>query len=88
MPIRTTVMCAFEEYFFRLRRNSQEAISAWALREENVYLRITRALARFENADDSHEPDRKSCIPSRTAGPAGDGRLSARGAGARNADRS
>ena len=46
-----------DEYFFRLRRNSQEAMSAWALREEKVYLRMTRALMRLENAEDSHEPD-------------------------------
>ena len=46
-----------DEYFFRLRRNSQEAMSAWALREEKVYLRMTRALMRLENTEDSHEPD-------------------------------
>ena len=46
-----------DEYFFRLRRNSQEAMSAWALRDEKVYLRMTRALLRLEKADDSQEPD-------------------------------
>eukprot|EP00969_Alexandrium_andersonii_P119037 5262891-Alexandrium_andersonii.AAC.1 len=46
-----------DEYFFRLRRSSQEAMSAWALREEKVYLRMTRALLRLENTEDSHEPD-------------------------------
>ena len=37
-----------DEYFFRLKRNKQESMSAWALREEKVYLQITRSLARLE----------------------------------------
>ena len=36
-----------DEYFFRLKRNKQESMSAWALREEKVYLQMTRALARL-----------------------------------------
>ena len=41
------------DYFFCLRRKSQEAMSAWALREEKVYLSMTRALMRLENTEDS-----------------------------------
>ena len=36
-----------DEYFFRLKRNKQESMSAWAPREEKVCLQMTRALARF-----------------------------------------
>ena len=46
-----------DEYFFRLKRNKQESMSAWALREEKVYLQMTRALARLEQTADSSEPD-------------------------------
>ena len=45
------------EYFFRLKRNEPESMSAWALREEKVYLPMTRALARLEQTVDSIEPD-------------------------------
>ena len=45
------------EYFFRLKRNMQESMSAWARREEKVYLRMTQALARPEQMADSTEPD-------------------------------
>ena len=44
-----------DEYFFRLKRNKQESIRA--LREEKVYLQMTRALARLEETVDSTEPD-------------------------------
>ena len=46
-----------DEYFFRLKRNKQESMSAWALREEKVYLQMTRALARLEQTAGSLEPD-------------------------------
>ena len=46
------------EYFFRLKRNKQESMIAWALREEKVYLQMTRALARLEQNTESIEPDR------------------------------
>ena len=46
-----------DEYFFRLKRNKQEAMSAWALLEEKVYLQMTRALARLEQTAGSSEPD-------------------------------
>ena len=42
-----------DEYFFRLKRNSQEAMSAWALREEKVYLRMARADAARERRGES-----------------------------------
>ena len=45
-----------DEYFFRLKRNKQESMSAWALREEKVYLQITRALARLEQTAEAIEP--------------------------------
>ena len=32
-------------------------MSAWALREERVYLQMTRALARMEQTVDLTEPD-------------------------------
>ena len=34
-------------------------MSAWALREERVYLQMTRALARMGQTVDSTEPDPK-----------------------------
>ena len=46
-----------DEYFFRLKKNKQESMSAWALREEKVHLQMTRALARLEQTPDSSEPD-------------------------------
>ena len=46
-----------DKYFFRLKRNKQESMSAWALREEKVYLQMTRALARLEQTADWTEPD-------------------------------
>ena len=46
-----------DEYFFRLKRNKQESMSAWALREEKVYLQMTRALTRLEQTAESTEPD-------------------------------
>ena len=47
----------FDEYFFRLKINKQESLSAWALREEKVYLQMTRALARTEQTANSSETD-------------------------------
>ena len=46
-----------DEDFFRLKRNKEESMTAWALREETVYLQMTRALARLEQTVDSTEPD-------------------------------
>ena len=46
-----------DEYFFRLKRNKQGSMSAWALREEKAYLQMTRALARLEQTVDSTELD-------------------------------
>ena len=46
-----------DEYFFRLKRNEQESMSAWALRGEKVYLQMTRALARLVHTVESTEPD-------------------------------
>ena len=46
-----------DEYFFRLQRNKQESMSAWALREEKVYLQMTGALARLEHTVESTEPE-------------------------------
>ena len=44
-------------YLFRLRRHKQESMSAWALREEKVYLQLTRALTRLERTAEATEPD-------------------------------
>ena len=46
-----------DTYFFRLKKNKQESMSAWALRAEKVNLHNTRALARLEQRADSTEPD-------------------------------
>ena len=56
-PVISEMTQYIDEYFFCLRRKSQEAMSAWALREEKVYLRMTRALMRFDKTEDSQEPD-------------------------------
>ena len=48
-----------DEHLFRPKRNKQESMSAWALREEQVCLQMTRALARLEQTADSMEPDLK-----------------------------
>ena len=41
-----------DEYFFRLERNKQESVGAWALCEEKVFLQMTRARARLEQTVD------------------------------------
>ena len=46
-----------DEYFFRLERHNKESMSAWSLREENVYLQMTRALTRLERTAEALEPD-------------------------------
>ena len=45
------------EYFFRLKRNKPESMSACSLREEKVYLQMTRVFARLEHTVDSTELD-------------------------------
>ena len=47
----------FEQYFFGLKRNRQASSSAWALREEKVYLQMTRASGRLDHTADATEPD-------------------------------
>ena len=56
-PAIAEVTKYLDKYFFRLKRNRQESMSAWALREEKVYLQMTRASARLEQTADSTEPD-------------------------------
>lgn len=46
-----------EEFFFRMKRQRMESMSAWCLRHRNAYHRLYRALRRFKTKGRSESPE-------------------------------